>query len=35
LIRGHLRGGDIEVFMEAGQLSYRPAGELAAGRKLA
>jgi ATP-dependent Clp protease ATP-binding subunit ClpC len=35
LIRGHLRGGDIEVFIEAGQLSYRPAGELAAGRKLA
>src|SRR5215475_5866210 len=35
LIRGHLRGGDIEVYLEAGQLSYRPAGELAAGRKLA
>src|SRR5712671_176858 len=35
LIRGHLRGGDIEVFMDAGQLSYRPAGELTAGRKLA
>jgi ATP-dependent Clp protease ATP-binding subunit ClpC len=35
LIRGHLRGGDIEVYLEAGVLSYRPAGELEAGRKLA
>jgi ATP-dependent Clp protease ATP-binding subunit ClpC len=35
LIRGHLRGGEIEVFLDAGQLSYRPAGELEAGRKLA
>jgi ATP-dependent Clp protease ATP-binding subunit ClpC len=35
LIRGHLRGGDIDVFMDAGQLSYRPTGELTAGRKLA
>jgi ATP-dependent Clp protease ATP-binding subunit ClpC len=35
LIRGHLRGGEIEVYLEAGQLSYRPAGELEAGRKLA
>src|ERR671931_492731 len=35
LIRGHLRGGDIEVYLDAGQLSYRPAGELEAGRKLA
>jgi ATP-dependent Clp protease ATP-binding subunit ClpC len=34
LIRGHLRGGDVEVYMEAGQLAYRPAGELAAGRRL-
>jgi ATP-dependent Clp protease ATP-binding subunit ClpC len=34
LIRGHLRGGQIEVYMDAGQLSYRPAGELEAGRKL-
>ena len=31
----HLRGGEIEVYLEAGQLSYRPAGELEAGRKLA
>src|SRR5205809_798852 len=35
LIRGHLRGGDIEVYLEAGSLSYRSAGELEAGRKLA
>jgi len=35
LIRGHLRGGEIEVYLEAGQLAYRPAGELEAGRKLA
>ena len=35
LIRGHLKGGEIEVYLEAGQLSYRPAGELEAGRKLA
>src|SRR6202163_4528485 len=35
LIRGHLGGGDIEVYLDAGQLSYRPAGELEAGRKLA
>src|SRR4029077_7759377 len=35
LIRGHLHGGDIDVYLEAGQLAYRPAGgELAAGRKL-
>src|SRR6202030_4080113 len=35
LIRGHLQGGDIEVYMDAGQLAYRPIGELEAGRKLA
>ena len=35
LIRGHLRGGDIEVYLDAGTLAYRPAGELEAGRKLA
>ena len=34
LIRGHLRDGDIEVYLEAGQLAYRPAGELTGGRKL-
>jgi ATP-dependent Clp protease ATP-binding subunit ClpC len=35
LIKGHLRGGDIEVYLEAGSLSYRAAGEVAAGRRLA
>jgi ATP-dependent Clp protease ATP-binding subunit ClpC len=35
LIRGNLRDGDIEVYLEGGQLSYRPAGELTGGRKLA
>jgi ATP-dependent Clp protease ATP-binding subunit ClpC len=35
LIRGHLRGGEIEVYLDAGQLAYRPAGEVEAGRKLA
>jgi ATP-dependent Clp protease ATP-binding subunit ClpC len=35
LIRGHLRDGEIDVFLEAGQLSYRPAGELAGSRRLA
>ncbi len=35
LIRGHLRGGEIDVYLDAGQLAYRPAGELTAGRKLA
>src|SRR6267378_2231253 len=34
LIRGHLHGGEIEVYLEGGQLSYRPSGELTAGRKL-
>src|SRR5713226_6006066 len=34
LIRGHLHGGEIDVYLDAGQLAYRPAGELAAGRKL-
>src|ERR671928_25158 len=32
LIRGHLRSGDIEVYLDAGQLAYRPAGELGPGR---
>src|SRR5688572_33362046 len=35
MIRGNLRDGDVEVYLENGQLSYRPAGELAAGRRLA
>jgi ATP-dependent Clp protease ATP-binding subunit ClpC len=34
LIRGHLRGGEIEVYLDAGQLSYRPAGQSEAGRRL-
>jgi ATP-dependent Clp protease ATP-binding subunit ClpC len=33
LIRGHLHGGNIEVYLDAGQLAYRPEGELEAGRK--
>jgi ATP-dependent Clp protease ATP-binding subunit ClpC len=35
LIRGHLRGGEIEVYLDAGALAYRPAGQVEAGRKLA
>src|SRR5256885_16703781 len=35
LIRGHLRGGDIEVYLDAAQHAYRPAGEPEAARKLA
>jgi ATP-dependent Clp protease ATP-binding subunit ClpC len=35
LIRGHLQGGEIEVYLETGQLAYRPAGEpVATGRLL-
>ena len=34
LIRGRLGGGDIEVYLDAGQLAYRPVGELEAGRML-
>ena len=36
LIRGNLADGEVEVYMDAGQISYRPAGagELVAGRKL-
>ena len=34
LIRGHLGDGEVEVFLEGGQLSYRPAGELTGGRRL-
>jgi ATP-dependent Clp protease ATP-binding subunit ClpC len=35
LIRGHLRGGEIEVYLDAGALAYRPAGQVEAGRRLA
>jgi len=34
MIRGNLRDGEVEVYLENGQLAYRPAGELAGGRKL-
>ncbi|MGH9204854.1 MAG: ATP-dependent Clp protease ATP-binding subunit ClpC, partial [Vicinamibacterales bacterium] len=35
LIRGHLQGGEVELYLESGQLAYRPAGEpVAAGRRL-
>ena len=34
LIRGHLRDGEVEVYLEGGQIAYRPAGELTAGRQL-
>src|SRR5687767_12896136 len=34
LIRGHLKGGDIEVYLDAGTLAYRPAGTQD-GRRLA
>jgi ATP-dependent Clp protease ATP-binding subunit ClpC len=35
LIRGHLRDGEVEVYLEGGQIAYRPVGELTAGRSLA
>src|SRR5207302_11343651 len=36
LIRGHLRDGDIEVYLDGGALAYRPRlSPLEAGRKLA
>ena len=35
LIRGHLHGGEVEVYLEAGVLAYRPAGGVETGRKLA
>jgi ATP-dependent Clp protease ATP-binding subunit ClpC len=35
LIRGNLRDGEVEVYLDAGQLAYRPAGELTGGRRLA
>jgi ATP-dependent Clp protease ATP-binding subunit ClpC len=34
LIRGHLKGGDIEVYLDAGSLAYRPVGQ-EEGRRLA
>ena len=35
LIRGHLKDGEIEVYLEAGTLAYRPAGQAQEGRRLA
>jgi ATP-dependent Clp protease ATP-binding subunit ClpC len=35
LIRGHLKGGEIEVYLDGGVLAYRPAGQAQEGRKLA
>jgi len=35
LIRGHLKGGNIEVYLDGGSLAYRPAGQPQEGRKLA
>jgi len=35
LIRGQLTGGDIEVYLDGGQLAYRPVDASAAGRTLA
>jgi ATP-dependent Clp protease ATP-binding subunit ClpC len=35
LIRGHLKGGDIEVYLDGGNLAYRPAGQPQEGRRLA
>jgi ATP-dependent Clp protease ATP-binding subunit ClpC len=35
LIRGHLNGGEIEVYIDAGTLAYRPAGQTVDGRRLA
>jgi ATP-dependent Clp protease ATP-binding subunit ClpC len=35
LIRGHLKGGDIEVYLDGASLAYRPAGQAQEGRPLA
>ena len=35
LIRGNLRDGEVEAYLEGGQVAYRPAGELTGGRQLA
>ncbi len=35
LIRGQLKGGEIEVYLEGGVLAYRPAGQLVDGQRLA
>jgi ATP-dependent Clp protease ATP-binding subunit ClpC len=35
LIRGHLRSGDVEVYLDGGNLAYRVAGQAETGRRLA
>ena len=35
LIRGHLTGGEVEVYLDGGALAYRPVGQTDSGRKLA
>jgi ATP-dependent Clp protease ATP-binding subunit ClpC len=35
LIRGHLRGGDLELYLDEGSLAYRVAGQDGPGRRLA
>jgi ATP-dependent Clp protease ATP-binding subunit ClpC len=35
LIRGKLRGGAVEVYLENGALAYRPVGDPIAGQRLA
>jgi ATP-dependent Clp protease ATP-binding subunit ClpC len=35
LIRGHLRSGDVEVYLDGGALAYRVAGQAETGRRLA
>jgi ATP-dependent Clp protease ATP-binding subunit ClpC len=35
LIRGHLKGGEIEVYLDGGVLAYKPVGEALTGRRLA
>jgi ATP-dependent Clp protease ATP-binding subunit ClpC len=35
LIRGHLKGGDIEVYLDGGALAYRPVGQPESSRRLA
>jgi ATP-dependent Clp protease ATP-binding subunit ClpC len=34
LIRGQLKGGDIQIFLDAGALAYRPVGSTEAGHRL-
>jgi ATP-dependent Clp protease ATP-binding subunit ClpC len=35
LIRGQLKGGEIEVYLDGGALAYRPAGQVVDGHRLA